>query len=333
MRPSAILLLLSFCIAASGAEEFKSASEARKIFAGLLKVPLAEPSVSAVVHSSREEGGLVIEDVSWESQDGETVSAYLIRPANSKGKHPAIICLHGSSGSRESDTAEQFGTGQWTRHGAKEPHSRMLGWARELARKGYITLSITQRGLDSRTPDTNDRAKNLLVRGRTLMGAIVQEIRQGITYLRERPEVRSEAIGISGMSFGGITSFYTWLIDDRIAAAAPICGGIGSVDVLLRNGRPSYHGFYWWIPNMLTKGDQAEFAAAMAPRPLLVWAPREDIGMPKEGVDRFAEVVTPAYVRKNAKGNLEIHQPPGEHSFTLEAFNAMRAFFDKHLGR
>lgn len=317
-------LLLFFCLAASGAE-------ARKTFAKLLKVPLSEPSVSAVVHSSREEGGLIIEDVSWQSLDGETVPAYLIRPANLKGKRPAIICLHGSSGSRESETTEQFGMGQWTRHGAKEPHSRLLGWARELARKGYVTLSITQRGLDSRAPDTSHRAKDLLVRGRTLMGALVQEIRQGITYLHTRPEVRGEDIGISGMSFGGITSFYTWIIDDRIAAAAPICGGIGSVDVLLRKGRPSYHGFYWWIPDMLTKGDQAEFAAAMAPRPLLVWAPRNDIGMPKEGVDRFAEVAAPAYERKNEKDNLEIHQPPGEHSFTLEAFTAMRAFFDRHL--
>jgi hypothetical protein len=136
---------------------------------------------------------------------------------------------------------------------------------------------------------------------------------------------------MTGMSFGGITTFYTWLVDDRIAAAAPICGGVGSVDILLRQGRPSYHGLYWWIPDMLTKGDHGEFAAAMAPRPLMVWAPTEDIGMPREGVDRFASLARPAYERAGAAAKLVIHQPPGEHDFTMEAFEAMRRFFDAEL--
>jgi hypothetical protein len=133
------------------------------------------------------------------------------------------------------------------------------------------------------------------------------------------------------MSFGGITTFYTWLVDDRIAAAAPLCGGVGSVDVLLRLGRPSYHGLYWWIPDMLTKGDHGEFAAAMAPRPLMVWAPTEDIGMPREGVDRFAAIVRPAYEQARASNKLVIHQRPGEHEFTMETFEAMRQFFDAEL--
>ena len=163
------------------------------------------------------------------------------------------------------------------------------------------------------------------------MGAIVQEIRQGITYLRQRPEVNRDAIGVSGMSFGGITAFYSWLADDRIAAAAPICGGVGSIDSLLRDGRPSYHGFYWWIPGMLNVGDQGEFAAASAPRPLMIWAPANDIGMPKSGVDRFVSLTKPAYARTGRADQLEVHQPPGEHDFTFEAFEAMNKFFDRHL--
>jgi dienelactone hydrolase len=163
------------------------------------------------------------------------------------------------------------------------------------------------------------------------MGALVHEIRQGITYLRERPDVRSGSIGITGLSFGGITTFYTWLVDDRIAAAAPICGGVGSVDVFLKKGSRGYHGFYWWVPNMLTVGDQGDFAAAQAPRPLLVWAPLNDIGMPAEGVERFLEVAKPAYAAKNASNNLVVDRRPGEHAFTMEAFEAMNAFFESHL--
>jgi dienelactone hydrolase len=127
-----------------------------------------------------------------------------------------------------------------------------------------------------------------------------------VTYLQSRADVDPARIGMTGMSFGGITTFYTWLVDERVAAAAPICGGVGSLDVFLERGSRNYHGIYWWIPNMLTKGDQGDFAAAMAPRPLMIWAPLSDIGMPKEGVDRFLEVVEPAYVKTEAKNSPSI---------------------------
>jgi dienelactone hydrolase len=317
---------------AAPAQRLNSQADARTAFVALLKIPAAAPDVSVTVHSTTEEDGLIVQDISWQSPDNERVPAYIIRPKGS-GKLPAIVCLHGSSGSRDSEVTKQFGIGDWTRAGQKKPHKRLLGWSRELSRRGYITLTLTQRGLDTRTPDTNDQAKDMLVRGRTLMGAIVQEIRQGITYLQQRPDVRADSIGITGMSFGGITSFYTWLVDNRIAAAAPICGGVGSVDVFLKKGSRSYHGFYWWIPDMLTIGDHGEFAAAMAPRPLMVWAPLNDIGMPAEGVERFIQVAAPAYAAKNSSGNLVVHRAPGEHEFTLQAFDAIAGFFKAQLER
>ncbi|MEW5974968.1 MAG: alpha/beta hydrolase family protein [Acidobacteriota bacterium] len=316
---------------AQGGVSLKSRQQAMEAFAALLKIPLSAPPVSVTVRESEEEDGLVVEDVSWISLDDERVPAFVIRPKAASGPLPAIVCLHGSSGSRESETTRQFGMGPWTRYGAKESHQRLLGWARELSRRGYLTLTLTQRGLDRRLPDTNDQAKDLLVRGRTLMGALVYEIRQGLTYLQSRPDVDSRKMGMTGMSFGGITTFYTWLVDDRIAAAAPICGGVGSVDVFLKIGSRGYHGFYWWVPNMLTKGDQGDFAAAMVPRPLMLWAPLDDIGMPRQGVERFLEVVEPAYSKANARKNLLAHRPPGPHEFTLEAFEAMQKFFDDRL--
>jgi len=311
-----------------GASPSWDAPHARRLLADLLKIPSRPPQVSVEVTGRRVEDGLVIEDLRWASLDGQQVPAFLIRPDTS-ARLPAVICLHGTGGSRESETTKAFGSGPWTRPGANEPHTRMLGWARELARRGFVTLAITQRGLDRRAPpDTNDQAKDLLVRGRTLMGAIVHEIRQGVTYLERRSDVDPRKIGVAGMSFGGITSFYTWAVDDRVAAMASICGGVGSIDVLLRKGKPSYHGFYWWIPGMLEKGDQAAFAAAQAPRRLMLWAPREDIGMPKEGVDRFVAGVRPAYAGRGGDKHFVVHQPPGEHEFTVEAFEAMVAFFD-----
>jgi dienelactone hydrolase len=305
--------------------------KAMETFAGLLKIPLAPPDVTVQLITGSSEESLLVEDVRWNSLDHEQPSAFVIRPRETNGKLPAIICLHGTGGSRESMTTPTFGVGPWTRFGDDKPHQRLLGWARELSRQGYLTLSLTQRGLDRRTPDTDNQSKNLLVHGRTLMGAIVYEIRQALSYLQQRPDVDPQRIGVTGLSFGGITAFYTWLTDDRIAAAASICGGVGSVETLLQIGHPSYHGYYWWIPGMLEYGDQGDFAAAMAPRPLMLWAPLQDIGMPKEGVERFLECVLPAYQRAGASRSLVVHRQPGEHEFTPEAFKAMKQFFDSQI--
>ncbi len=335
-RPPLAVLLLSFALllcspTAGRAEKSPFANVSKRVFADLLKIPIEPPEVNATVHGTKEEEGLVIENVAWRALDNDTAPAFVVRPAKTNGRLPAIICLHGSSTNGEVNIAPKFGFSEWTRYGTDRKTTTLFGWARELSRHGYLTLSLTQRGLDNRGPDTEARNKAALVHGRNVMGEIIQEIRQAVTYLERRPDVDPRKIGMTGMSFGGITTFYTWLVDDRIAVAAPICGGIGSVQTFLEKGARSYHGIYWWVPDMLTKGDQGDFAAAQAPRPLMLWAPLDDIGMPKEGVDEFLKVVEPAYAQAGAKTNLVVHRQPGQHEFTMEAFAAIKAFFDRHL--
>lgn len=317
--------------AVSAQEQNLFANVARKTFADLLKVSLNPPDVEVIVHNSKVEEGLMIEDISWKSYDGKTVPAYVIRNANMDKQFPAIICLHGSSGNRESMVTRQFGRGEWQRPGRDQPHMRLLGWARELARRGYLVLALTQRGLDTREPSTSREAKIQLVNGHTAMGVIIDEIRQGVTHLENRSDVDPNRIGATGMSFGGITAFYLSLLDDRVAASAPICGGVGSIDVFIRTGSIDYHGFYWWVPGIVAKGDQAWFASAMAPKPLMLWAPTEDIGMPREAVDQFVSIVKPAYNCAGKTTNFVVHQPPGKHSFTMKAFEAMVNFFNTHF--
>ncbi len=303
----------------------------RETFAGLLKTSTDHPAVNVTIHNTVREEGLIIEDISWRSGDDQTVQAFVIRKDNVDGRLPAVICLHGSSGSRDSMITKEFGIGEWKRYGQNQPHTRMLGWARELARRDYIILAMTQRGLDNRQPPINTEANVLMAHGRTAMGMTLDEIRQGVTYLQGRTDVDPDRVGTTGMSFGGITAFYMLILDDRIAATAPVCGGIGSIEIFARTGSIGYHGTYWWIPDIVANGDQARFAVAMAPKPLMLWAPTEDVGMTKEAVDHFVSIVQPAYKRAGKPSNFVVHQPPGGHSFTMEAFEAMSKFFDNYL--
>ncbi len=327
MKWTVLALLFAGCLGA----QTGSYTVAMRVFAELLKIPLEAPEVSASVKSSREEEGLIIEEISWPSIDGDTAPAWVVRPAKASGRLPAVVCLHGSSTNGEVNIAPNFGYAEWTRYGSDRKIQTLFGWARELSRRGYVTLSLTQRGLDRREPSTEARNKELLVHGRNVMGTIIYEIRQAVTYLEGHPSVDAAKIGMTGISFGGITTFYTWLVDGRIAAAAPICGGVGSVQEFIEHGARGYHGIYWWVPDMLTKGDQGDFAAAMAPRPLMLWAPTNDIGMPNEGIDRFLEVAAPAYRRAGAADRLVVHRPPGEHALSIESFEAAHQFFEKFL--
>jgi len=102
-------------------------------------------------------------------------------------------------------------------------------------------------------------------------------------------------------------------------------------DVPAAGPKRGYHGFTLWMPDMLNWGDQPDFAAAMAPRPLMLWAPTEDVAMPKQAVDRFVEIARPAYERAGAKDALVVYQRPGIHELNFEAFDAMNKFFDAHL--
>src|SRR5881275_2041931 len=103
-----------------------------------------------------------------------------LRAAFAGRRLPAIVCLHGTSTNREVNIARKFEYAEWTRYGTGQKTTTLFGWARELSRRGYVTLSITQRGLDNRQPDTEARNKALLVHGRNVMGTIVYEIRQGV---------------------------------------------------------------------------------------------------------------------------------------------------------
>ena len=226
LKHLAVLTALALASAAEGGQPQTEAEARRPLARALLKISPNPPDVAVQIVDRRTEEGLIVEDLQWQSLDGQRASAILVRP-DTGSRLPAVVCLHGTGGSRESRTTHTFGPGPWTRPGTTEPHTRMLGWARELARRGFVTLALTQRGLDRRAPpDTNDQAKDLLVRGRTLMGAIVHEIRQAVTYLERRDDVQRDRIAVAGMSFGGITSFYTWAVDGRVAAAASICGGV-----------------------------------------------------------------------------------------------------------
>ena len=123
-------------------------------------------------------------------------------------KHPAIIVVHG------------FGANKDAGH-VTVPASLYAQW-------GYIALRVDMRGCGESegTP------------GHVLCMDQVEDVRNAISYLAQRPEVMTDRIALSGTSFGGAVVLYTAGVDTRVAAVIS-AGGWGNGERKLEGQHPT----------------------------------------------------------------------------------------------
>jgi cephalosporin-C deacetylase-like acetyl esterase len=117
--------------------------------------------------------------------------------------------------------------------------------------------------------------------GYTPIGVEVWNAIRALDYLETRPEVDRHRIGMTGISGGGSATWFTAAVDERIAAAVPVCStytfgsqaahwvAAGQCDCIY------YHNTY------LT--DFPIVGALIAPRPLLICSGRKDGDFPPDG--------------------------------------------------
>src|SRR5205814_1100465 len=117
--------------------------------------------------------------------------------------------------------------------------------------------------------------------GYTPAGVEVWNAIRALDYLQTRPEVDPSRIGLTGISGGGAMTWYTAAVDERIAAAAPVCSTFtfgsqaahwvarGQCDCIY------YHNTYAW--------DFPVVGALIAPRPLLILSGQKDSIFPPDG--------------------------------------------------
>jgi len=122
---------------------------------------------------------------------------------------------------------------------------------------------------------------NWLSLGYTPAGVEVWNAIRALDYLETRPEVDKGRIGLTGISGGGAMTWYTAAVDERIAAAAPVCSTFtfgsqaahwiasGQCDCIY------YHNTYLV--------DFPVVGALIAPRPLLIISGQQDTIFPPDG--------------------------------------------------
>lgn len=302
---------------------------------------LANPKV---VPEERQErgGGVVQQRVQLEVAPGVMQHGYLLfPPAQFKGPRPAVLVVFyapevsvGYDGPRplEGQAKKFLTTGE---------RGQGRDFALQLARRGFVTLSIGTPGDDAYQPQLNG-AKCQPLSYHAYMAANCH------TVLAQRPEVDPARIGVMGHSYGGKWAMFASCLYDRFAAAVWSDGGVvfdetrGAVNywepwylgldsrqdrkrglVTAQNGRT---GAYRALRE--SGRDLHELHALMAPRPFLVSGGSED------GPTRWAPLRHAVAVNRllGVEERVAMTNRPA-HSPTPESNDQAFAFLEWALGK
>lgn len=166
--------------------------------------------------------------------------------------------------------------------GAKQDYQDHGVW---FAEHGYVCLVLDTlefgevAGIHHGIHDLN--MWNWLSLGYTPSGVEVWNAIRALDYLETRREVDRTRIGMTGISGGGATTWFTAAVDERVAVAAPVCS-------TYTFGSQAAH----WVAagqcdciyfHNTCLRDFPIVAALIAPRPLLICSGRKDVDFPPDG--------------------------------------------------
>ena len=250
--------------------------------------------------------------ITYSSEPGSRVPAYLLIPKTafeSREKCPAVLCLH--------PTDSEFGN----RVVVDKLRDYYPPYARELAERGFVTLSPAYPLLANYQPDL----KALGWQSGTLK-AVWDNIR-GLDLLDSMPFVKHGKYGAIGHSLGGHNAIYTAVFDNRIKVVVSSCGFDSFLDYY--GGDPAnWQPERGWcqtryMPRLADfRGrladipfDFHELVGALAPRPVFINAPLRDENFKWRSVDEVVEAASAIYRLYGAPGKLQVEHPDCIHAF------------------
>lgn len=246
------------------------------------------------------------------------IPVHLIFDPALDGPLPVMICLQGTN------SGIHLSWGEVRLPADVERIARGATNALQAATRGYLAVAVEQacfgerreRHLVRRSHDPCiDAANHALLLGRTLLGERVSDISAVINWLvggTHGLQLDPARLHIMGNSSGGTTALFASALDQRITAAL-IGGCIGYLrDTIGRRKDPSGQNV---IPGILNWLEMDDVLALVAPRPVLLFAGREDHIWPYAGAEAVAESARGVYRAFGAPSNLQTTPAPGGHSY------------------
>ncbi len=285
-----------------------------------------DPSVETM--GSLTHDGYEIERVVLESRPNFHVTTNCYMPAG-EGPHPAILFLCGHVQAAKADPTNQKA-------------------CIELAQNGILVLIIDPIAQGEREQYRDPETGEAVVRGGggvfphcyaghqcfyaggNLARYLIHDARRGLDYLRRRRDVDNARIGVTGASGGGTQAQYLGLIDDRVAAVAPVCAVTEREEWLKTGKRVDAEQA---IRGAIAQGiNYDDFLAAQAPRPLCIGAAASDEYFPIEGVYEAYERTARAYELCGSPDDVELIVAQEPHCSVYDLGGRIFEWFCQALG-
>lgn len=282
------------------------------------------------VVSREDKGQFVLEQFEFHNGVDMVVPGILAFPKDLKGPAPAIVGMHGHSGSKNEYLPNP-----------ENPQS--LGWM--LVQKGFVVAAIDGyfngdrigKGPGGATLDKGSYPQELslfklhLWQGRCLWGMMIRDEQCLLDYLESRPEIDKTRIGVTGMSMGCTRAWWVSALDDRVKAQVGVACFTRYTE-LIAYGNLRRHGIYYFVPGVFRHFDTEAIFALSAPRPMLQLSGDEDGGAPTDGVLTLEKKLDAVYRLYGHPENFRsvLYKKTG-HEYLPEMRTEMVAWFQKHL--
>lgn len=200
------------------------------------------------------------------------IPALLVRPV-SPGPHPGAILQHGYGASK----------------------SDVLPLAHSLAAYGFVVLLPDAWGHGERFPTEGPNwmteiSVDYFVH---VVRETVDDLREAVSILSARPEVRAGTLMMGGFSMGAVTALVAGFEDARVRGVVSMAGAPlpDLMHVTIFNARPPSDESRQWA----TTHDVVKLLPHFAPKPLLISHGRNDDMVPFAGALRLHEAAKPLY--------------------------------------
>lgn len=272
---------------------------------------------------TREADGFSSELIAIQTQPGEHMPCYVLKPAGCDGVLlKPVIALHGH--------------GSWGGAAIVQTPQDPLGaalnqqlnydYAGQLAKRGYIVFVPELRGFGMRLEDPEYQegtdsqwisscyavSVNALLLGKTLLGLRVYDVVRLIDYIQTRPEPLADTLGCVGLSGGGMVTLFTAALDQRISCAV-VSGYFNTFRDSIMAVR---HCLCNYVPGIVRIVEMVDIAGLVAPRSLLIETGAQDPIFPTQATQRAYESLQKVYSIFGAAQHLDIDVFDGEHAWS-----------------
>lgn len=317
------------------------------------------------VDSTHEFDGLHVEHLSWQLPNGSRTEAVLLKPAGAKGKLPGILALHDHGGNKFLGWRKiaRVDDKPWEVVAAhQKDYYGDVGWANEIAKRGYAVLvhdtfpfgsrrvrvadvseKVKQNGVDPEPDDLDGirrynafasahehiMAKSLFSAGTTWPGVYVVEDQRALDVLCARPEVDPKRIGCGGLSGGGMRTVFLGGLDDRIRCAVAV--GFMTTWREFLSDKCFTHTWMTYVPLLPRDLDFPEILALRAPAATMVLNCTEDPLYTVPEMRRADAMIKETFAKAGAAEMYRCNFYAGGHKFDREMQKDAFDWFDRHL--